>query len=148
MDIIKGKATKGEKGFTLIELLVVVGIIIALAAVIIPLVLKFADSGEKGARAAEYDAVQTGIDAMMTDMLVFEIDEGGTLVDPIVANNSDADHTGMTLTTFNDEDLVISEYLRDSHTNYCYMWNTTGAIIAQSEKPIDDENHPDEPKCP
>ncbi len=90
---IRGKMMKGEKGFTLIEMLVVIGIIIALAAVIIPLVLQFAGKGEEGARSAEFDSVQTGIDAMMADLFIFEIDGGGTLVDPIVANNSDISNT-------------------------------------------------------
>ncbi len=145
----RGKMMKGEKGFTLIEMLVVIGIIIALAAVIIPLVLQFAGKGEEGARSAEFDSVQTGIDAMMADLFIFELKAGGSEIDPIVVNISDDDHAGMTLTTFNDaEDLFISDYLRDSHTNYCYIWDTTGRILDQSEKPLDDKDHPDAPKCP
>ena len=45
-----GRMGKGQKGFTLIEMLVVVGIIVALAAIVVPLVIRFADSGEQAAQ--------------------------------------------------------------------------------------------------
>ncbi len=48
-----GKRSEEQKGFTLIELLVVVGIIVALAAVIVPLVIQFAGKGDEGAQANE-----------------------------------------------------------------------------------------------
>ena len=48
-----GRRLGDQKGFTLIELLVVVGIIVALAAVIVPLVVRFSDRGEQGASVAE-----------------------------------------------------------------------------------------------
>ena len=44
-----GRGSGSEKGFTLIELLVVVGIIVALAAVIVPLVIQFSGRGDNGA---------------------------------------------------------------------------------------------------
>ena len=47
-----------EAGFTLVELLVVVGVIVALAAVIVPSVVKFSGKGETGAKAAEGENVQ------------------------------------------------------------------------------------------
>ncbi|MCI0811046.1 MAG: prepilin-type N-terminal cleavage/methylation domain-containing protein, partial [Chloroflexi bacterium] len=40
-----GRGAEDQKGFTLIELLVVVGIIVALAAVIVPLVIQFSGRG-------------------------------------------------------------------------------------------------------
>ena len=45
-----GRGSEDQKGFTLIELLVVVGIIVALAAVIVRLVVQFAGRGDTGAR--------------------------------------------------------------------------------------------------
>ena len=44
--------TNKDEGFTLIELLVVIGIIVALAAVTVPLVTKFAGKGDEGALKA------------------------------------------------------------------------------------------------
>ena len=54
--------TNKDEGFTLIELLVVIGIIVALAAVTVPLVTKFAGKGDEGALEAETQTVQTVMD--------------------------------------------------------------------------------------
>ncbi len=63
---VLGKTSNNE-GFTLIELLVVVGIIVALAAITVPLVTKFAGKGDEGALEAETATVQTAMNAMMAD---------------------------------------------------------------------------------
>ena len=63
----KIKEGKGQKGFTLIELLVVVGIMAALAAIIIPNVAKFVGVGQTQGAAAEVDSVQTAMDAAIAD---------------------------------------------------------------------------------
>jgi len=59
---------KRQKGFTLIELLVVVGIMAALAAIIVPNVARFVGAGKSEGAAAEGDAVQAGVDAAMADL--------------------------------------------------------------------------------
>ena len=59
--------TNKDEGFTLIELLVVIGIIVALAAVTVPLVTKFAGKGDEGALEAETQTVQTAMDTMMAE---------------------------------------------------------------------------------
>ena len=60
-----GRSDKPEGGFTLIELLVVIGIIVALAAITVPLVTKFAGKGDEGALKAETETVQTAVNSMM-----------------------------------------------------------------------------------
>ena len=62
-----GKTNNRESGFTLIELLVVIGIIVALAAITLPLVTKFAGKGDEGALKAETETVQSAMNAMMAD---------------------------------------------------------------------------------
>ena len=59
-----------QKGFTLVELLVVVAIIVALAAIVVPMTVRFASKGQEGASAGELDTVQTAMDAAMADELV------------------------------------------------------------------------------
>ncbi len=58
---------KRQGGFTLIELLVVVGIMAALAAIIVPNVARFVGTGKTEGAAAEGDALQAGIDAAIAD---------------------------------------------------------------------------------
>ena len=59
--------TKDKEGFTLIELLVVIGIIVALAAITVPLVTKFAGKGDEGALKVETETIQSAMNAMMAD---------------------------------------------------------------------------------
>ncbi len=62
-----GRVGRVQKGFTLIEMLVVVGIIVALAAIIVPLVISFAGSGETAAQVGEVETAQTAIQSLMVD---------------------------------------------------------------------------------
>ena len=71
-----GKRSEDQKGFTLIELLVVVGIIVALAAVIVPLVIQFSGRGDTGAANAEWDSIQSAIDTMMADQSLTAVTAG------------------------------------------------------------------------
>ena len=61
------RTARGQAGFTLAELLVVVGIVVGLAAVILPNVGRFTGEGERGALATELASVQTAIDAYRAD---------------------------------------------------------------------------------
>ncbi len=67
MKYMVSQLRKSEKGFTLVELLVVVGIIVALAAVIIPNVSRFTGKGNEGALSAEAENVQAAMDTMMAN---------------------------------------------------------------------------------
>ena len=66
-------ALRQQAGFTLVELLVTVGIIVALAAVIVPSVVIFSGKGDTGAKAAETDNVQVAMDTMMADTGIFSV---------------------------------------------------------------------------
>ena len=116
-----GRGSESEKGFTLIELLVVVGIIVALAAVIVPLVIQFSGRGDTGAASAEWDAIQSAIDTMMADA-------------PLTAVTAAADAAFITDSFDFDAGAGsqnLSTYVRDTTTTYCYTWATTGRILTQ-----------------
>ena len=117
---------KGESGFTLVELLVVVGIIVALAAVIIPNVAGFADRGETGAQAAERDNIQTAIDTYMADNALAALpDPADTNV--LVGDTSTGDFTAGTGVL----DLETGSYLRTATMTYFYCWDSTGLVTNQ-----------------
>ncbi len=113
-----GRRSEDQKGFTLIELLVVVGIIVALAAVIVPLVIQFAGRGDVGAASAEWDAIQSAIDTMMADQTLTTVTAGGSFA--IIKDDTDFG-SGNTL----------AAYVRDPETTYCYTWAISGRILTQ-----------------
>ncbi len=100
-----GKVGRSERGFTLIEMLVVIGIIVALAAVIVPTVIKFTSEGESGAKNAEWDAVQAAFDVMMADQKISLLT--GDAVSKKITDSLDL-ISGQTL----------AGYLRDATTKY------------------------------
>ncbi|MCH8224276.1 MAG: type II secretion system protein [Chloroflexi bacterium] len=118
---IQEKVGKSQKGFTLIEMLVVVGIIVALAAVIVPTVIKFSGSGEEGAKKSEFDNVQAAIDLMITDKNLTSVNDNLTTA------------AAITSTTDFGSGQLIAEYFRDDSTSYCYTWDTTGKLLAQTD---------------
>ena len=116
---ISRKLLQRKAGFTLVELLVVIGIIVALGAVIVPNVLRFANSGEQGAMAAESDAVQAAMDAMMADVGVVAVT---ALVGPATSSG---------LWTALPAEGSLDLYLRETITTFFYCWDTTGLITQQ-----------------
>ena len=123
---ILGRGSEDQKGFTLIELLIVVGIIVALAAVIIPLVIQFAGKGQEGAQAAEFDTVQTGIDAFMTDHNMIEAVPRAVLATALILGTE----TLFTLVTDDphDPDHTLASYMRDLPTKCFYHWLANGTV--------------------
>jgi type II secretory pathway pseudopilin PulG len=120
---------KHQTGFALMELLVVVGIIVALAAVIIPTVAKFGSKGEEGAEAAEKQNVQAAMDAMMADKGITQVKGRVVGVDPSANDwrtlpedfdaNTDAD--------------PLFNYLREEQTKFYYCWDSGGKVTRQDE---------------
>ena len=124
----------GQKGFTLIETIVVVGIIAVLAAVIVPNIGKFIGSGEQGAKDAEFESVQTAMNAMMADnAVVVVVDHSAgtsTSVSAWAAEPvEDAADIG-TQPLFGGTD---GDYLQNTETVYFYCWNASGQLTAQHE---------------
>ncbi|MBA7651748.1 hypothetical protein ES703_59567 [subsurface metagenome] len=64
----------GQKGFTLIELLVVIGILGAIAAVVVPNVGSFIGRGKTEAQSTELHNIQTSVMAMMVDSASGQLD--------------------------------------------------------------------------
>ena len=113
----------GDSGFTLVELLVVVGIIVALAAVIIPNVASFANRGDQGAEASELDNVQAAIDAMMADKSLVAVAANHLAL----GDNGNAIWTAMPSAT----NFLYPTYIRQTPTAYWYCWDTTGLVVEQ-----------------
>ena len=111
-----------EGGFTLIELLVVIGIIVALAAITIPLVTRFTGSGKEGALAAETETIKTAMNAMMADMNITTVTAKTTLSG---VNTWTALPTGT-------GSAVLSGYLQKNTTTYYYCWEADGQVYAQN----------------
>ena len=116
-----GRGSEDQKGFTLIELLVVVGIIVALAAVIVPMVIQFSGRGDAGAASAEWDSIQSAIDTMMADNTLTAVNAGGSAA--FITDSFDFDAGSGTQN--------LSTYLRDPSTTYCYTWATSGRVLTQ-----------------
>ena len=122
-----GRSVQDQRGFTLIEMVVVIGIIVALAAVIVPLVIQFSGSGAEAAEDAEWDAVQTSIDTMMADNEMFTV-----LASSAITRVSDTlDWKDPSSTTQTLASYTLAKYTRDADTNYCYTWLDSGRLTAQ-----------------
>ena len=124
INAVLGK-TKKDEGFTLIELLVVVGIIVALAAITVPLVTKFAGKGDEGALEAETETVQTAMDTMMAD-------QGITAV---TANNKGTTSNGQNTWTAlpaGTGAATLDGYLKKTVTKFFYCWDDKGNVYAQN----------------
>lgn len=118
----KDTALRQEGGFTLIELLVVIGIIVALAAITIPLVTRFTGSGKEGALAAEVETVQTAMNAMMAEQNITTVDAKTSLAG---INTWTAQPTGT-------GSAFLSGYMQKNTTIYYYCWESDGQVYAQN----------------
>ena len=115
-----GPKTRGNSGFTLVEFLVVVGIIVALAAVIVPTVSQFSGRGVAGAQLEEFDAIQSAMDNMMVDTGLITINPS-----PGTSKND--------WTTFPNGSGVmpLQGFLRDTTSAHYYCWDSSGLLTDQ-----------------
>ncbi len=125
MKYMVSQLRKSEKGFTLVELLVVVGIIVALAAVIIPNVSRFTGKGTEGAMDAELQNVQAAMDTMMADKRI-------TLVTASISAAA-ATNDFTALPTGDAIGNPADPYLRSATTVYFYCWGSNGLITDNFE---------------
>ena len=119
------RIAKGQGGFTLIEMIVVVGIIAVLAAVIVPSIGKFIGSGELGAKEAEWESVQTAMNAMMAEQAI-------TGVTP--STSGAAKTNGWSALPAGAGAAALAGYLQSATTVYYYCYDATGQILSQSEQ--------------
>ncbi len=122
----------GDSGFTLVELLVVVGIIVALAAVIIPNVASFANRGDTGAQAAERDNIQAAIDTYMADNSYANLP--GTAqndANDLVGGSSTRNFTTTGILDLESAGPTGGSFLRSPTTTYWYCWDITGLVTVQ-----------------
>ena len=118
-----GRTNNREGDFTLIELLVVIGIIVALAAITVPLVTKFAGKGDEGALKAETETVQSAMIADKGIVAVTANDKGTT---------SNGQNTWTALPAGTGAD-TLDNYLKKNKTKFFYCWDTKGNVYAQNK---------------
>ena len=119
-------------GFTLVELLVVVGIIVALAGVIIPNVTQYINKGDDGARAAELVEVQQAIDTYIADkyLVVLPGVAGADAHDGPLATSTNDFSTGGIL-DLESPGTAGASFMRGPTTEYFYCWDITGKVLLQ-----------------
>ena len=125
---VRGKSFKPEGGFTLIELLVVIGIIVALAAITIPLVTRFTETGKEGALEAERQTVQTAMNAMMAEQNITTVDANETIAAVRDFTAMPTEPSGVPAAA----DVYLAPYLKQTSTTYLFCWKANGEIYGRN----------------
>ena len=124
---------RGVSGFTLVELLVVVGIIVALAGVIIPNVTGFINKGDDAARGAEFNEVQQSIDTYIVDNYLAVLSGApteGFLDQPGDSSTNDFSFVSGVL-DLESPGTAGASFMRGTSTVYFYCWDNTGKVLLQ-----------------
>jgi prepilin-type N-terminal cleavage/methylation domain-containing protein len=111
------RPARDSKGFTLVELVVVLGIMAALAAVVVPVVARFAGRGDTEANNTERQTVQSAFDLYMSDNALTTVAASGTSTTVWSAIDPGSVGTNM-----------YPGYLRQSSTKCGYTWAADGTI--------------------
>ena len=96
------------------------GIIVALAAVIVPLVIQFAGKGEEGAWATELAVVQAAMDTMMTEETALTVTPRDIVAVAVIAAVDNPVVGGTT---------DFGTYIREMPTTCEYTWDGTGQVL-------------------
>lgn len=124
-----GRSEKREGGFTLIEILVVIGIIVALAAITMSLVTKFAGKGDEGSLKAETETIQSAMNAMMADKGIVAV----TANDKGTTSNGQKTWTALPAGTGTG---TLDAYLKKNSTKFFYCWGSKGNVYAQNKTTV------------
>ena len=120
-----------RNGFSLVELLIVIAILGILAALVIPNLTQFLESGKIGAGRSEKSNLQVAVDGMMADAGVTAL-TGGDVADW-------QGETGAVVETVDGIDYDAGDYVRRSPTTGEFLVAADGEVTCTAYEDLDAE---------